>query len=107
MPGSGVIKKQIDQLNNKINLPLSNLPQVYFNNQLIQLVESEFLKNQIINYNNFPYNESDLFYLTDYEINNDSLSFNLAITYFSFFIICSLILAIILFIILDIIRKYN
>lgn len=107
IPGSGVIKKQIEQLENKINFPLVNLPQVYYNNQLMQLVESEFLKNQIINDNKFPYNKSEIFYLTDFEINNESLSFNLAFTYFSFFIIFSLILSIIFYIILDIIRKYN
>jgi phenylalanyl-tRNA synthetase alpha subunit len=107
IPGSGVIQRQIDQLNEKINLSIKDLPLIFFNNQLIQLVESEFFKNQIINYNKFPYNSSNLFYLNDYEIDNDSLSFNLAITYFSFFIIFSLISAIIFYIILDIIRKYN
>lgn len=106
-PGSGVILRQIDQLNNKINLPLDDLPQVYFNNQLIQLVESEFLKNQIINTNNFPYNSSDIFYLTDYSIVDHSLSHILAIAYLSFFIIFSFIVAIILFIIFDIIKKYK
>jgi hypothetical protein len=107
IPGSGVIQKQIDQLNEKINLSLADLPQVYFNNQLIQLVESEFLKNQIINYDNFPYNPSDLFYLTDYNVVDHSLSFTLAIAYLSFFIIFSLIVAIIFFIILDTIKKYK
>jgi len=105
--GSGVIKKQIDQLNTKINLPLNKLPQVYFNNQLIQLVESEFLKNQIVNSDNFPYNSSDLFYITDYSINDHSLSFNLTIIYFFLFIIFSLIISIIFFTIIDIIRKFR
>ena len=103
--GSEAIEKQISLATNQLEDNITIIPEVYANNQLLSLINSDFFDQELINDDYFPFNAKEIFYLTKYEIVNNSISLNLAMLFSFISIIISIIFSIIIIIILQFLRK--
>ena len=104
--GSDALKKQIEINLRKLNETYENLPQIYLNNQLIQLVNNDaFISKITINNARLNNNYTEFFKLYDRSLINTSISFELALLYSLLSIIISFIISLIFFIFVKSLRQ--
>ena len=103
--GVNSIKKQIELATGLLTEKVYEIPEVYTNNLLLELINSNFFDEELIN-DYIPFNSEKIFYLTEYKINDNSLGFNQAVLFSIITIIVSLIFSIIIVIILQFSRKF-
>tara|TARA_B100000575_G_scaffold294544_1_gene311357 strand:+ start:124 stop:1239 length:1116 start_codon:yes stop_codon:yes gene_type:complete len=106
--GSDALKKQIEINLKKLNETYESLPQIYSNNQLIELVNHDaFISKITINNATLNNTYTEFFKLYDRSFSNVSISFELALLYSLLSIIISFIISLIFFIFAQSLKQKN
>ncbi|MBO06642.1 MAG: hypothetical protein CMI58_06380 [Parcubacteria group bacterium] len=95
------LQKQISILEEQIINPNQNLPQIFSNNQILSILEDDYLILQIMNKDLISVSELNLFILSDITISYFGISLELMLIYISITILFSCIFSIFIVLMID------
>ena len=95
------LQKQISILEEQIINPNQNLPQIFSNNQILSILEDDYLLLQIMNKDLISVSELNLFILSDITISYFGISLELMLIYISITILFSCIFSIFIVLMID------
>ena len=95
------LQKQISILEEQIINPSQNLPQIFANNQILSILEDDYLILQIMNKDLISVSELNLFILSDITISYFGISLELMLIYISITILFSCIFSIFIVLMID------
>jgi hypothetical protein len=103
--GREALEKQIEIKSNKLNQSYDDLPQIYYNNQLFDLIKNDVFSNPLdINESRFINRSLDFFKVYDIELIKSSLSLELTLTYILLIFFISFTISVILYIFIESLR---
>jgi hypothetical protein len=95
------LQKRISILEEQIINPSQNLPQIFANNQILSILEDDYLLLQIMNKDLISVSELNLFILSDITISYFGISLELMLIYISITILFSCIFSIFIVLMID------
>jgi hypothetical protein len=95
------LQKRISILEEQIINPSQNLPQIFANNQILSILEDDYLILQIMNKDLISVSELNLFILSDITISYFGISLELMLIYISITILFSCIFSIFIVLMID------
>ena len=95
------LQKRISILEEQIINPSKNLPQIFANNQILSILEDDYLLLQIMNKDLISVSELNLFILSDITISYFGISLELMLIYISITILFSCIFSIFIVLMID------